>query len=324
MALPADERQAVSPGFARAEVAMRKALCASLTALASNPRFVFLTGDLGFMALEELRDAIGRRFINAGVAEQNMISMCAGLARGGWRPWAYSIAPFIYARPLEQVRVDICLHGFPVVLVGNGGGYGYGVQGGTHHALEDYGILTSLQGMTAYIPAFDDDVARIVPLLMQEAVGPTYLRLGVSELPNGATAPAYAPWRKLLAGTVPATVIAIGPLAGGYLKAFQQLDRSPRLWVLSQLPADDWPSELIHDILQSRHLLVAEEHVAIGGAGQAIAYGLTTRGLSVSRFTHRFAAGYPSGTYGSQAFHRRESGLAPDDIIAALREEILL
>ncbi len=102
---------------------------------------VFLTGDLGFMALEPLRDRLGDRFINCGVAEQNMVTVAAGLAKEGFDVWVYSIAPFCYARALEQIRNDVCLHGLPVRVLGNGGGYGYGVMGPTHHALEDYGIL---------------------------------------------------------------------------------------------------------------------------------------------------------------------------------------
>ena len=123
---------------------MRNALCHSLTARAADPAFVFLTGDLGFQALEPLRAAMGARFINAGVAEQNMVSVAAGLARAGLEPWVYSIASFLYARPFEQIRNDICLHDLPVRLVGNGGGYAYGVMGATHHALEDYGVLLGL------------------------------------------------------------------------------------------------------------------------------------------------------------------------------------
>ncbi len=123
---------------------MRQAFCRTLLEFSSNQEFVFLTGDLGFMALESLRESMGRRFINAGVAEQNMIGVAAGLAKSQLRPWAYSIAPFIYARPFEHIRNDVCLHNLPVVLVGNGGGYGYGVMGSTHHALEDYGVLLSL------------------------------------------------------------------------------------------------------------------------------------------------------------------------------------
>src|SRR5882757_11327316 len=103
---------------------MRNAFCSAMVALSAKKPLVFLTGDLGFMALEPLQCAMGERFINAGVAEQNMVSVAAGAARIGEQCWAYSIAPFIYGRPFEQIRNDVCLHDFNVKLVGNGGGYG--------------------------------------------------------------------------------------------------------------------------------------------------------------------------------------------------------
>src|ERR1700723_2207820 len=161
---------------------MRQEFCQTLTEFSGRPEFVFLTGDLGFMALEPLRDAMGQRFINAGVAEQNMVGVAAGLAKSNLRPWVYSIAPFLYARPFEQIRNDVCLHGLPVVFVGNGGGYGYGVMGSTHHALEDYGILLSLAGLQVHIPAFDADIPTVIDRLFTTQC-PAYLRLGLSEAP---------------------------------------------------------------------------------------------------------------------------------------------
>src|SRR5215469_18103975 len=161
MALPSYEPCPVHAGGKGDSGSMRDAFCRAMTNHASRPDFVFLTGDLGFKALEPLRAALGKRFINAGVAEQNMVCIAAGLAKTGVRAWAYSIAPFIYARPFEQIRNDVALPGLPVTLVGNGGGYGYGVMGSTHHALEDYGVLLTLPNMRAFIPAFDSDVTAI-------------------------------------------------------------------------------------------------------------------------------------------------------------------
>ena len=106
------------------------------------------------MALEPLRDAMGSRFINCGVAEQNMVSVAAALSYEGLEAWTYTIAPFCYARAFEQIRNYMCLHGLAVKLLANGGGYAYGVMGPTHHALEDYGILLTLPNMTAFVPAF--------------------------------------------------------------------------------------------------------------------------------------------------------------------------
>ena len=95
-------------------------------------RLIFLTGDLGYGALENVQAALGPRFVNMGVSEQNMVSVAAGLARQGLLPLCYSIAPFVVYRCLEQFRNDACLHNLPVFLVGNGGGYGYGIMGSTH------------------------------------------------------------------------------------------------------------------------------------------------------------------------------------------------
>lgn len=223
---------------------MRQAFCDDLMREQARKNFIFLTGDLGFRALEPLRDAMGRRFINAGVAEQNMVSVAAGLARQALRPWVYSIAPFIFARPFEQIRNDICIHHLPVVLVGNGGGYGYGVMGSTHHTLEDYGVLLTLSGMQVVIPAFDSDLSTLIPSLF-DSTSPMYLRLGISEQPKLWGTPPFAPWRKLVSG-IGRTLIAVGPLAGSLWAACAEKPEStrPNLWCLSQLPLLDLPLKL--------------------------------------------------------------------------------
>ena len=136
---------------------MRKSLIDSLLAYSGNKNFCVLTGDLGFSALEPLQNVLGERFINAGIAEQNMISLAAGLAKIDMCLFVYSISPFIYARAFEQIRNDICLQYLPVCLIGRGAGYGYGNSGPTHHALEDYGILSTLQNIKIFVPSFNSD-----------------------------------------------------------------------------------------------------------------------------------------------------------------------
>ena len=302
---------------------MRTILSKSLIPHCQDPDFVFLTGDLGFMALEGVRDAGQSRFINAGVAEQNMVSVAAGMARTGLKPWVYSIAPFVYARPFEQIRNDVCLHGLPVFLVGNGGGYGYGVMGSTHHALEDYGVLLGLSGMRAYIPAFGEDVPVAIERIVKRA-GPAYLRLGRDEKPKDFPLPSYAPWRRVLEGAG-ATLLLVGPLAGGLCAAVMTLPESqrPRTWVLSELPFQpaDIPKEFLGDVHASQHVIVVEEHVAQGSVGALLAHALLCMGVPPRRFHHRHALGYPSGYYGSQAFHREECSLHPASILALLREK---
>jgi len=300
---------------------VRDAACRAWVELAKREPFVFLTGDLGFRALEPLAEALGERFINAGVAEQNMVSVAAGLASQGLSAWVYSIAPFCYARPYEQIRNDVCLHALPVKLVGNGGGYGYGAMGATHHALEDCGVLLALPAMQVFVPAFDADVAPAIEALGR-AAGPGYLRLGRCELPSGSEAPSFAPLRKLVDGGR-GVILCLGPLAGGVWAqiANREPARRPALWVAAHLPLPDaLPRELTDDIERKGGLLVAEEHVATGGVGEAIARALLERGVRVPRFAHAAARGYPSGRYGSQAWHRRECGLDAQSIVARTEE----
>src|SRR5262249_7812225 len=211
-------------------------------------------------------------------AEQNMVSVGAGLARAGLRPWVYSIAPFVYARPFEQIRNDVCLHGLPVVLVGNGGGYGYGVMGATHHALEDYGALLCLPHLRVYVPAFDGDVGAIVERLADEP-HPAYLRLGVSEEPKGLPPTAYAPWRRLTGGAG-WVLLVVGPLVGGILEARRRLDESrrPTIWLLSELPFGEVPARFYEDLRRAGRLLVVEEHRGQGGVGHMIASHLLETG----------------------------------------------
>jgi len=297
---------------------MRKVLCHCLVGHASDPDFVFLTGDLGFQALEPLRDAAGRRFINAGVAEQNMISVAAGLARAGLRPWVYSIASFLYARPYEQIRNDVCMHDLPVKLVGNGGGYAYGVMGFTHHAIGDYGALLCLEHLQVFVPAFAGDVPAIIARLIT-LPHPAYLRLGRCELPKEFQLPPYAPWRCLLPGAGPILVM-VGSLAGGIIEAVGRLPENsrPDSWVVSELPIlpQSIPAEFLERLRRRGHMIVVEEHVCHGGVGPMLLHALASLGQTPPRFTHHFAAGYISGRYGSQQFHRKESGLDAQSILA--------
>jgi transketolase len=301
---------------------MRTQLCDALIARSARPDMLFLTGDLGFMALEGLQDAMGPRFINTGVAEQNMITVAAALARQRFDVWVYSIAPFCYARPFEQIRNDITFHKLPVKLIGNGGGYGYGVMGPTHHAIEDYGILLTLPNVAVFAPVFDEDVPDVI-VAAGALARPVYLRLGRGEHPKDYTVPAYAPWRQLTRGGG-ATVIAVGPLAGSYISAFLALSDAerPNLWAVSELPVNDNPppQALLEQIAASPTVCIAEEHVAQGGFASQFVLHLAMRGVGIGKVTslHALSQIYPR--YGSQTFLREQSQLGPSSMLAAIAQ----
>jgi transketolase len=299
---------------------MRKQFCDAMVARAAQPHMAFLTGDLGFMALEPLQAALGERFINAGIAEQNMLSVAAAMARTGMEVWAYSIAPFAYARPFEQIRNDVALHGLPVKVVGNGGGFGYGVMGPTHHAIEDYGVMLALPGMQACVPVFDEDVEDAVSWVAGNGA-PTYLRLGRGEPPKGHVPPAFAPWRQLVAGDGP-VVLAVGPLASTYIAAVESLSvaERPNLWALAALPVALYepPAAFLEQLRKRGRLVVAEEHVAQGGVGAALALWLASRGACPARFELMCATAHRYERYGSQSYLRKQSGLDPAALLARL------
>lgn len=301
---------------------MRKQFCDALMHRGIREDVVFLTGDLGFMALEPLQTVMGDRFINAGVAEQNMVTVAASIAAQGLEVWVYSIAPFLYARAFEQIRNDVCFHGLPVKLVGNGGGYGYGVMGPTHHAIDDYGTLLTLPGMSVAVPTFDEDVADIVEWA-GELAGPSYLRMGRGESPQDWVPPCYAPWRRLVTGDGP-LIVALGPLAGTYLAPLSELPVSerPELWTAGILPLERFPppSELTELVAVGRDLWVVEEHVIQGSFGAQLLHDLASNGLSPRRFRNLTATAHNFGRYGSQSYLRKRSGLDPLSLLNALSQ----
>jgi transketolase len=122
---------------------------------------LFLTGDLGFSFVEPLQVALGARFINAGVAEANMITMAGTLAACGFRPYVYTIAPFVTTRCYEQIRNDVCYHRRSVMLVGVGAGLSYGSLGPSHHSLEDAAIMATLPFLAVASPANEVELALV-------------------------------------------------------------------------------------------------------------------------------------------------------------------
>lgn len=283
---------------------MRKAFAEAIVAHLNGNQGYFLTGDLGFMALEDVRAALGERFINAGVSEQNMIGVAAGLAKEGRQVFVYSIAPFCYARPFEQIRNDVCMGHLPVCLVGNGGGYGYGHMGPTHHALEDCAAMSAL-GVKVFVPAFDEDVGQVLARL----ASPSYLRLGYDEKSEHLSAPDYAPWRLLLNGQA-GVMVALGPMVSLAWNSLLGLpaETRPALWSVCELSQDQLPALFLHQVTD-QNLFILEEHVMQGGLGMQLIYVLAKLQISVRRVFHKYALGYPTGTFGSQAFHRQQCGL---------------
>lgn len=279
---------------------------------------VFITVDLGYMAFEAVAKLYGERFINAGVAEQNAISLAAGLAREGQLPWVYSMAAFTVLRPFAQIRDNVCLHELPVKLVGNGGGYGYGIMGATHHALEDVGAMRLLPNMRIFLPLVATDVRQVVSMMAADPL-PNYLRLNApAKFPEAI--PAFAPWRRLKHGRS-CVVIGMGPvLQGLYEMEAEHLLDEFEIWSVGTFPIEELPAELSASIKEKRRVITIEEHYRSGGLGEALSHLFLTSGVVPESLTCLHAAGYPSGRYGSQGWHQAESGLRGPALVSRLEE----
>jgi len=162
---------------------MRKVFIDTLCNLAQKDKRIWLlTADLGFSFLEKFAEKYPDRFVNIGVAEQNMAGVAAGLALSGNIVFMYSIANFPVFRCLEQIRNDICYHNANVKIVSVGAGMAYGSAGYTHHGIEDIGVMRLLPNMTVVSPA-DPIETKFATIAIAQHPGPCYLRLGKSNEP---------------------------------------------------------------------------------------------------------------------------------------------
>lgn len=300
---------------------MRKEFAEAIINLSqANDKIIFLTGDLGFMALEGVKACLGERFINAGVAEQNMVTVAAGLAYEGFIPFVYSISPFATLRPYEQLRNDVCLHDLPVKIVANGGGYGYGIMGSTHHNIEDIGSMRILPNMKVFVPFTGNDVYQSV----QEMAGdphPNYLRLNLASTREVTS---YAPWRrlKLAAGEASAIVVGTGTVVDHLFSLPDHLQAGLEIWLVSQFPVIDLPEELLRSIHRSKKVITLEEHQGQCGLHETLASLLLQRLSTPIAYHTLFASGYPSGNYGSQKWHLEENNLAGKNLANKIEEFI--
>lgn len=157
---------------------MRNAFAQQVTELAQrDERVVLLSGDIGNRLFDDLKAKCPGRFFNCGVAEANMIGVAAGMAMSGLRPICYTITPFITYRCLEQIRIDVCYHHQPVMIVGTGSGLSYASLGATHHSCEEMGMLRLLPGLAVVAPADQAEVRGALKAALNYP-HPVYLRIG--------------------------------------------------------------------------------------------------------------------------------------------------
>lgn len=143
---------------------------------AKNDNIVLIVGDLGYSVVEPFQQQFPDRFYNAGISEQNMASMAAGLASEGFHVFIYSIANFPTFRCAEQLRNDVGYHNLPVTVVAVGGGMSYGNLGYSHHAIQDLGLIRLFPEFTIAAPGDPLETEMCLNYLINNP-SPSYLRL---------------------------------------------------------------------------------------------------------------------------------------------------
>jgi len=294
---------------------MRNAFIDELCVLAeAHDHLALVVGDLGYSVIEPFADRFPDRFINAGVAEQNMTGLAAGMASEGYHVFTYSIANFPVIRCLEQIRNDVCYHDANVKIVAVGGGMAYGSLGMTHHATEDLAIMRAMPNMVVLAPN-DPVEAKLATRAAVEHRGPVYLRLGKQgEKRVHATDPEFRIGKAIrMRDGGDATLLVTGGLLQNTLEAAELLGmKGIQAGVISVPCVKPFDAEPLNG---STALFTIEEHSVIGGLGGVVAETLLEREQRPKLFKRIGLPGEQfSSKVGDQDYLRREFGLDPDGI----------
>jgi len=293
---------------------MRSAFIEELTRLARLDRnIVLVVGDLGFGVVGKFAEELPAQFVNAGVAEQNMTGLAAGMAMSGRTVLTYSIANFPVIRCLEQIRNDVCYHDANVKIVAVGGGMAYGSLGMTHHATEDLAIMRAMPNMVVLAPN-DPVEAKLATRAAVEHRGPVYLRLGKQgEKRVHATDPEFRIGKSIrMREGEDATLIVTGGLLQNTMEAADLLGakgiQAAVISAPSVKPFDPQPLDT------STPVFTIEEHSIIGGLGGAVAEIVAESGANITFKRIGLPGEQFSSKVGDQDYLRREFGLDPDGI----------
>ncbi len=298
---------------------MRNAFAEEMTRLATtDKRVVVLSGDIGNKLFDKLKLVDEQRFYNCGIAEANMMGVAAGMAMSGMRPFVYTITPFTTTRCFEQIRVDVCYHHAPVVIVGTGSGLSYSELGPTHHSLEDMAILRTLPGMRVLAPCDASELRQALHEVLKDD-SPTYIRIGKKgEADIHATLPDLKLGKVLVIRPgADVALLCAGNMMADTLKAADLLAASG---ISAEVVSFHTVKPLDADYLQQaasrfKLLVTVEEHSRIGGFGSAVAEWRMAQPRNVAQlgfgtedvFMHEV---------GSQAYARKKYGLTADNIAA--------
>ncbi len=273
-----------------------------------DERIVLIVGDLGYGVVEPFANEFPERFINAGVAEQGMMSVAAGMASEGYHPFVYSIANFPTFRCAEQIRNDVAYHNFPVTVVAVGGGLSYGSLGYSHHAVQDYALMRVMPGMLIAAPGDPFEVRACMRYLVQNPQ-PSYLRLGKAGEPIlHSSIPEVRPghWVQVRKGAADKHAYLT---TGGVLEMvckesnFHASIYSLPLWSMA---TKEVQAEFVSKF---ESVVTVEDHLLDGGMGSWMLESLTIKSELLSRVRQVFLSSEVCGMVGRQSTLNTAGGL---------------
>lgn len=285
-----------------------------------DKQVVFLTADMGAMSLERFRKDLPKQYINVGVAEQNMVSVAAGLTLGGKNVFIYAIAPFATQRCYEQIKVDLSVMSLPVTIIGAGPGITYNSDGATHHAVQDISIMRALPGMTIFNPS-DAIMASKMARICYESDSPAYVRVDKGKLPS-----LYSPEDGFSAGLSlvkegrELLIISTGAMVHKAIGIAEKLKEDSIEAAVMDLyrikPLDE--SLFLRFATQYKKIVTLEEHSLVGGIGSLVLEILmdSDNTIPVKRFALK--DNYCKG-YGDREWMHTQYGLDDNTIIGSIR-----
>ena len=251
---------------------------------AEDESIVFLTDDMDAFSLHRFKADFPDRFINIGVAEQNMINLATGLALSGKKVFTYGIAPFVTMRCFEQIKVNLCSMQLPVTIIGVGAGFSFAFDGPTHHGLHDLAMMRVLPDLEIYNPS---DAASAANCARQcyRSDSPVYVRLDKGTYPVLPTPEdGYSKGYRIVRPLRNVNVIASGFMTSLVLQAIDLLSKQEIFVGLVDLyRVKPISSNLASEILASSTTIVTVEESSVqGGVGTAIAEIIADGNLGVS------------------------------------------
>lgn len=284
----------------------------------TNPNVIAMCADLtGSLKLGDFAKNHPERFIQAGIAEANMIGMAAGLAIAGKIPFATSFAEFVTARVYDQVRQSVAYSNKNVKIAASHAGLTLGEDGATHQTLEDIGLMKMLPGFTVINPC-DFNQTKAATLAVAEMEGPVYLRFGRPKVPNFTPADQKFEIGKgiLLNEGKDVSIVATGHLVWEAIEAAKTLEQKGISCEVINIhtikPLDD--KIILDSVRKTGCIVVAEEHQKLGGLGGSIATLLAEKQPTPIEFV---AVNDKFGESGTPAQLMKKYGLSAENIVQA-------